>query len=455
MKITLIEPKNMSVHVFSKVKLPRLGLPIMATMLNQRGHDVQVQAEVVKSLDFQRILDSDIVGISTITATAPRAYELAKKIKSKKDIPIVIGGSHVTFFPEESLHYADYCVKGEGESTFLALLEALAEDPKKIKEIPGLAYVENGQVIQTSPLQKQIKVDDLPFPDLKLINGSENMNIVPIETSRGCPFGCKFCSVIKMFGRKYRFKSVDKIADELARISPAKVFFYDDNFAANRNRAYELMKKMRDRPDINVQWGAQVRADIYKDPELLQLMKQAGGKMLHIGFESINQETLDAYNKEFNISDMETAIKAIKDFGFHIHGMFVIGSDFDDKTTPKKTVDFAIKNRLDTIQLLILVPIPGSEQYQELKANDKLLPVSWEYYDGHHVVHKPERVSPYELQYEVMKEMSRFYSWNKCIKLLAKLNFVKFYFRIYGRRTIKRWFQQSQNQSYLKYLQSI
>ncbi len=454
-RITLIEPKSPSVHVFNKVKLPRLGLPIMATMLQERGHDVQVQAEEMAALDFDQILNSDLVGLSTITSTVPRTYYLADKIKNQTDIPTVIGGPHATFFPEEALNHVDYCILGEGELSFLQLVEILennkGEHQKKISGIPGIAYLKNEE-LRRNDLPAPIPHDDLPFPDLSLISGHESMKILPMETSRGCPFGCKFCSVIKMFGKKYRFKSIAKIVDELARQSPAKIFFYDDNFAADRDRTYKLMEEIISRKDINIQWGAQVRADIYKDPELLDMMKRAGGKMLHIGFESVNQATLEEYNKSLNIDETEKAIQTIKSKGFHIHGMFVIGSESDDIRTAQETVNFALKHNIDTIQLLILVPIPGSEQYQELKDQGKLLPISWEYYDGHHVVHQPGNMTPYELQYQVMKEMARFYSLRKCFQLAAKLNFVKLYFRLYGFTTIKKWFKDQKNQAYIRFL---
>ncbi|ACB84264.1 B12-binding domain-containing radical SAM protein [Natranaerobius thermophilus] len=455
MKITLIEPKSPGVHVFNKVKLPRLGLPIMATILKQKGYDVEVQAEEIRSLNFDRIYNSDLVGLSTITSTAPRAYHLADKIKNQVDIPIVIGGSHVTFYPEEALSHADFCVMGEGEKSFLELVEFIdtqKDSGKKPENIPGLAYFnENKELIKNS-LPDPVTHNDLPFPDLSLIAGSEKMNILPMETSRGCPFGCKFCSVIKMFGKKYRFKHIDKVADELARLSPAKIFFYDDNFAADRERTYQLMKKIISRRDINIQWGAQVRADIYKDPELLDIMKEAGGRMLHIGFESVNQSTLEEYNKSLSIDETKQAIKTIKDKGFHIHGMFVIGSDHDDVRTAHETVNFALKHKIDTIQLLILVPIPGSEQFHELASQNRLLPSSWEYYDGHHVVHRPENISPYELQYQVMKEMTRFYSFKKCLELAAKFKFINLYFRFYGFRTLRQWFKDRKNISYLEFL---
>ncbi len=451
MKITLIEPKSPGVHVYSRVMLPRLGLPLIGTILRDLGHDVKIFAEEIKGVDMERVLESDLIGLSTTTSTAPRAYRLSDEIKkTNKDIPVVIGGAHVSFMVDEALEHADYVVVGEGEKSICDLVDAL-EKGEKPGEIPGLAHRdENGRIIKNdrAPFAE---VNELPFPDFDLIEGSEKMKLKPVIGSRGCPYGCNFCSVIQMFGRKYRFCDIDPVIDQLENTTARHVFFYDDNFAANVDRTKRMLREMI-RRGIEVSWSAQVRVDIANDPELLDLMKEAGASMVYIGFESINPETLKEYKKGLEIEETIQGIKAIRERDIMIHGMFVVGGDNDDINTPKKTVDFALKHKIDTIQLLSLTPLPGTPFYEDLKEQGRLINTNWEYYDGHHVVHRPAQVSPYDLQIQLMKQMARFYSFKRCMQVACRFNFIRLFFRFYGFRTVKKWIADQQSQDYIRYL---
>lgn len=452
LKITLIEPKSPGMHVYSRVKLPRLGLPLIGTILRDEGHDVKIYAEEINEVDFDRIKESDLVGFSTTTSTTPRAYRWCDKIKaSNSNIPIIIGGSHVSFLVEEALEHADYCVIGEGEKPILNFIEALEKGEKPL-DIPGIAYKKDSGEIVKPGRAEFVDVNELPHPDLNLIEGSEKMSIKPVIASRGCPYNCNFCSVIQMFGRKYRFcDDIDKIVDQVENTTSRHVFFYDDNFAANVKRTKRLLRKMIER-DIKVSWSAQVRVDIANDPELLDLMKEAGATFVYIGFESVNPETLKEYKKGLELDETIEGIKAIRDKGIMIHGMFAIGGDNDDIETPKRTVDFALKHKIDTVQLLSLTPLPGTPLYDNLKNEGRIINTNWEYYDGHHVVHEPALVSPYDLQVQLMKQMARFYSLKRCVAVACRLNFIKLFFRFYGFKTVKRWISDKSSQEYVRFL---
>ncbi len=451
MLITLIEPKSPGVHVYSRVMLPRLGLPLIGTILRNMGHDVKIFVEEIESLDMGRIKESDLIGFSTTTSTAPRAYRLCDEIKSLGiDTPIVMGGSHVSFLVEEALEHAEYCVVGEGEKPIQELVKALENNEKPV-DVPGLAYKdENGQV-KKPERASFVDVNEFPFPDLDLIEGSEKMRIKPLIGSRGCPYGCNFCSVIQMFGRKYRFSDIDPLVDQLENTNARHVFFYDDNFASNVDRTKQMLKEMIKRK-IKISWSAQVRVDIAKDIELMDLMKQAGASMVYIGFESVNPETLKEYKKSLEIQETIDGIKAIRERGIMIHGMFVIGGDNDDIETPKKTVDFALKHKIDTIQLLALTPLPGTPKYEQLKEQGRLINTDWEYYDGHHVVHRPALVSPYDLQIQLMKQMTRFYSLKRCMRVACSFKLIRLFFRFYGFRSVKKWVADKNSQDYIRYL---
>jgi len=439
-KITLIEPQPPGYHVYSRFALPRLGLPILGAMLKRRGIDVSIYCQDFYPLDFDDILSSDLVGISTTTSTAPEGYRIAERVR-EAGIPVVLGGSHVTFMPEEALEHADYCVRGEGEYTFSELIDAI-DSGSGFSAIKGLSY-KVGDEIRHNPNRELVQdLDALPFPDLSLIKGREKIRINPVSTSRGCPFGCNFCSVTRMFGRGYRERSVKNVIEELKQIEQGMIFFYDDNFTANRKRTKRLLQAMIDN-GINTNWSAQVRADVVKDRELLALMKRAGCYVLYIGFESVNPETLEEYNKGQSVEEMAEAIKVLHEYGIMVHGMFVLGSDHDDVASVRQTVDFAIKHQIDTLQFMILTPLPGTPYYNELEKQGRLLTREWHLYDGQHVAYQPIKMSPYELQREMFMAMKRFYSLRECVKMLVGFDFIKFLAKLNLNLLMGRWSKAS------------
>lgn len=451
MKITLVEPKSPGLHVFSSIKLPRLGLPLIGTMLARLGHDVKVFVEDLAPINLKRLLDSDIIGLSATTSTAPAAYRLADEIRQQnRRIPLVIGGPHVTFLPDEALEHVDYCVRGEGEHTMIELVASL-ENGGDVENIQGLSYKREGRVYHNPerPLNKDL--DALPFPDLSLIEGYGRMRITPIATSRGCPYNCRFCSVIQMFGQKYRVRSVQNVLDEIIEKKPKQIFFYDDNFTADRNRTKKLLQGIIDHCPKTI-WTAQVRPEVAKDEELLQLMFDSGCRLVYIGFESINKKTLKAYNKKLDAEEIPSCIETIHRHGIKIHGMFVIGADEDTEQTARRTVDFALKHKIDTVQLMILTPLPGTPYFDELAQEGRIISNNWSHYDGHHVVHQPKQMSPYRLQLETIKEMRRFYSIKNCLRLAYRFDIANLYFRFLGYKTILKWYRNPSNRNFLRKL---
>ncbi|MFO7783402.1 MAG: radical SAM protein [Desulfatiglandales bacterium] len=170
-------------------------------------------------------------------------------------------------------------------------------------------------------------LDSLPHPDFSLVRNWSPSNTCPVSTSRGCPYDCRFCSVIGMFGRRYRFKSVETALEELKHavsVSKATKFIVDDNFAADKMRAKEILRGMI-AEKIRTRWSAQVRTDVARDPELLRLMADSGCHTLFIGFESINPRTLEEYNEKQDLEDIISCIRKVRYHGIHIHGMFVLG----------------------------------------------------------------------------------------------------------------------------------
>lgn len=419
MKIRLIEPKAPGLNVFDRALLPRLGLPLIGRVLTDHGHDVRIYVETLAPVDWKDIAQADLVGFSTTTATTPVAYRMAARVKAL-GIPTVIGGPHVTFLPDEGLEHCDFVVRREGQDTSLELVEAL-EAGDDVTGIAGLSYHgASGQPIHNpdrAPCPAEA-FEDMPAPALDLIVGHERMTNIPIMTQWGCPFACDFCSVIHMFGRRVRSRSIENVLDELETYRDrGAVFFYDDNFVVDKRRTRALLQGMIDR-DLTPPWSAQMRAEaVFKDKhtrefdhELLTLMRDSGCNMVYCGFESASQATLDAYNKHQDVRDVRQSMEAFHQYGIHVHGMFVLGADTDDKTIFDQSVDFALENEIDTLQFLMLTPCPGTPFYERMKEEDRLLTDDLTMYDGHHCVVEPKRMSAYELQMGTCRAMARFYS---------------------------------------------
>ncbi len=442
-KIIFIEPKAPGFNIYSKFVLPRLGTILLATILEKHGYEPEVYIEERHGIDWHSVSSADLVGISSITATAPRAYAIARRVK-EMGVPVVFGGAHPTFLPEEGLEYGDYVVRGEGEETIVELIKAL-ETGGALQGIRGLSYRLDGHIIHNPDRALCQNLDLLPIPKLGLIKGYKpascfiRRTIVPVITSRGCPFQCKFCSVTPMFGRKYRFRSPQLIIDEIKKYPDAHIFFYDDNFAANKKRTKELLRMMINQDVVPVSWSGQVRVDVGEDDEILRLMKQTRCDTLYIGIESINPKTLESYHKGQSIEQIKSGIEKIRKAGIRIHGMFVLGSDEDDIRVVRETLRFAKKLKLETVQFMILTPLPGTEIYSALKTNNKILTYEWGLYDAHHVVHRPAMMIPSVLQVEVFRAMRKFYSWKRILQHLFKGEWEDVLIKGYAAVILKKW----------------
>jgi radical SAM superfamily enzyme YgiQ (UPF0313 family) len=450
-KIIFIEPEAPNLHIFSRFPLPRLGPIILGTMMKNRGWEVEIFVEQLRKIDFEVIQSADLVGLSTITSTAPRAYAIADRIRNR-GIPVVMGGPHVTFMAEEALEHADFVIRGEGEQTLMAFIDAW-EKGAGFSGIPNLSYRVNGEVVHNPLRLFLMDLDQIPFPDFSLLKSSKRGiaggKTIPVQTSRGCPFDCSFCSVTGMFGKKYRFRSTQNILEELKRYNDRKnsIFFYDDNFAANPQRTKELCEGMI-REKLRFRWTTQVRADVAKDEELVRLMKEAGCHTVYIGFESVNEESLKAMKKRQTVEEIVSAVKVLRKHRINIHGMFVYGFDEDDWQTVKETVRFAKRARLTSTQFLILTPLPGSEFYDKVSRENRIQFRDWALYDAHHVVFQPRRFSLFDLQRAQIFSHKKFYSMKEIVKRFLKGKWVDIMIAAYARNLNRVW--QKRNEMYLR-----
>lgn len=423
MRITFIEPAAPGFHVYSFVKQLRLGLPLLGAMMKARGHQVRIYVESLSEVDWNDVLASDLVGVSATTSTAIRAYRYAQRVKDA-GIPVIMGGPHVTFLADEAMDFCDYVVRNEGEETLVELMEYL-QGRGSLENILGLTYrAADGRVVHNPARPLLSGLTELPWPDLDLVVGGDKVSPTPILASRGCPFGCEFCSVVQMFGRKVRAVDPIETVKQIKRLQPHKLFFYDDNFFISKRRGRELLTEMI-REGIDVPFYAQIRADsVYKDGktdhELLDLLWNAGCRIVYLGLESVNPETLKEYHKESSIDDMAGGMEALANRGIKTHGMFAFGADSDTQESLYQTVEFAVDHGLNSVQFLVLTPLPGTPQTAQLEAEGRILTKNWSLYDGFHVVHWPKRMTPYELQESVLEAHRRFYTVRRMFTVRPK-----------------------------------
>ncbi len=454
-KLVFVEPKSTHLHVYSRVCIPRLGSVLLGTLMRAKGYDVRVYIEDIHDLDMNEVLSADLVAISAITSTAPQSYRLSDQVRAAGAIA-VMGGTHTSFLPDEGMEHADFVVRGEGEFAFQELVDAIQRGDG-FAQIQNLTYREaDGALVHNPERPKIPNLDVNPIPDYHLIEGWKPGGVISVATSRGCPFSCTFCSVPGMYGHAFRTHSIERVLQELElHRGNLYTFFADDIFTANKKRCKELLRGMIQR-DLTPQWGAQVRTETVDDPELLQLMRDSNCFNVYVGFESINPRTLKLFQKKQDLAKIERSIERFHAHKIRIHGMFVVGSDEDDLETLDATAAFARKHDIDSIQFMILTPIPGSPDWDTLyaKGDKYVINRNWSFYDGHHVVHQPRRMSPYELQMGTIRAMQKFYSWGGIVSKLAKRDLYYAVIRLWGKRMLRQWWKDDENSAYVDWLRS-
>jgi len=364
-------------------KIPPLGLLNVAAV-TPSGVEVSLTDENVEPIDFEK--DVDLVGITTMTSAAPRAYEIAQKFR-KKGVPVVLGGPHVSFLPQEGLQHADAVVVGEAEGIW----EKLVED-----------FIRGGRSALKKIYRNEHPPDfsKIPFPRWDLLKKGKYIVTKVLHLTRGCPYNCSFCSVTQLFGRKIRFRPIDKIvefikANKGKELKERLFVFLDDNIMGNIRYAKELFKALI---PLKIIWMSQSSINAAYDKELLDLASRSGCKALFVGLETVSEEALKEVGKSQNrVKFYQEAIKRFHKFGIFVHGAFIFGMDSHDRNIFKKTVDFVLRAKLDGAQYSILTPLPGTKLYQEMEHEGRIIDRDWSNYDCGHVVFKPKKMTPAEL----------------------------------------------------------
>lgn len=452
-KIIFIESRSPGSHIFSMVLLPRIGMVLLATILRNMGYDVTVIVENFHKIDWRIVQDADLVCISVITCTSVGGYEIAQRCKEMGKT-VIIGGSHATFMAEEATRYADYVCLGESEWSLPELVKAILESDSDPKRVKGIAYRDgspDGQFIKTEKAQVVLAsdLDGFPFPDFSLIYGKPKMKITPIMSSRGCPHNCDFCSVIVMFGREMRYRSEENVIREIEYQDPNYVFFYDDNFTINQKRVTNILEaKMRLPRNSRFAWSAQVDVGLARNEELVKLMKKSGCEFVYAGFESISDETLEAYNKKQTREKIRHFMDVMNRNKINVHGMFVFDPRNDDDRLIRETLEFAKKEKIATIQFLNLTPLPGTPLWAREEKN--LLTRDWRSLDAHHTVLEGVKISTYNMQMATLSAQQDFYSLKRAAYSLLSWNPLVAKFRAAGYYISRKW--SKDNKKFLDYL---
>lgn len=447
-RIALVEAGTPATHVYSRAYLPRVGIPTMGAILADLGYSCDLFFQSLPGFRREDLFAYDIVGIGSLSNTIEEAYRLADTLKQTGKT-VVMGGPHVSFMPEEALTHCDYVVIGEGENTMAGLMQALAQN-RPAADVPGLAFrLDNGTVHFTSKAQ-HVEVQDLPSPDFSLSPQIRNGDIPPIiTTSRGCPHDCSFCCVTALFGRRYRFRSEDQVIKDLRPVQHRSVCFGDDNFCANPKRTKDLLRRMIAEQAVPLRWSGQMTVKAGLDEELLRLMQQTRCRIMYIGIESINPDTLTEFGKAHTVDATTRCIANLHAHQIGIHGMFVIGPD-DHPDTARQIVDYAIATDIDTIQICSLTPFPGTAAYVQYEKH--LLHHEWRYFEGMHVVVEPLHTSAFEMQKALIEQMQRFYSLGRILSAYRPGRAWRTHYRLGGHLLMRRWVNE--NAGYLKGLKN-
>ena len=343
---------------------------------------------------------TDLVAITVETYTAKRSYEIAKVYRDK-NIKVVMGGFHPTLCPDEAMEYSDAIVVGECEE----LWENILNDFK------------NNSLRKIYKSEKRSDITNL-MPDRSIYNDKKYLGVALVETGRGCPYYCDFCAIASFYKKSYAYRSIDSVVSEIKSLKSKTIFFVDDNFASNIKRAKELLKALI---SLKIKWSGQISINAANDDELLNLLQKSGCQMLLIGFESLNESNLKNMNKNVNISNIDYPylISKFHNRGISIYATFAFGYDGDTKETIRDTMNFAIKNKFFLCAINHVVPFPGTDLYNRLKSENKLIYEKWwltPNYSFGDVAFQPKNMTADELKEICFKYRYGFYSFSSIIK---------------------------------------
>jgi len=402
-----------------------IGLLYLAAILEEHGHYVKIidmEATRLTNSDIKTIIEKDNPSFVGITATTPiikKSLELSRIVKKvNKGIKVLLGGPHPTYMPIETLDNdsVDIVVFGEGEITICEVIHALSKDNDTLEHVKGVYFKKNGKIVFTGEREPIPDLDILPFPAWHLIDINAYRHplscsgrVASVFTSRGCPFRCTFCSR-GVFGHRYRKRSTKNILDEIQilieRYNIEEVHFIDDTLTLNRSHIEEICRGIINR-GWDFKWATPNGVNINSlDFNLLNLMKEAGCYSLSFGVESGNQETLDRIKKNQSLEEIKEIFNICHKIGLETIAFIIIGFPNEDRIKIRQTLKFLEEIKADVADIHMLIPLPGTELYDELNAKGYIIERDWSKYVFHNLaVYKTDYFS----QEEIFKEYKHLY----------------------------------------------
>ena len=403
MKIVLISPKGPLYRfkggLFKKsLRYQPLTLTTLAAYIPQ---EMVVELELIDE-GIQVILEdleADLVAMTVITGTSRRAYELSASFR-ERNIPVVLGGPHVTLVPEEAQQHADAICIGYAEETWPQLL----------------LDFQNGCMHKTYKQRPDMELGRTAFPKRELMGKRNFLTQAVFEATRSCMHDCEFCVAPTAWGRKQFQRPIDWVIEDIRRVGQKKIIFIDLNIISDKKYAKELFRQLI---PLNIKWFGLSTVLIAHDKELKELLARSGCKGLLLGLETISENSLKDAGKRFNESvSYKDVIADLHHLGISIQGCFVFGLDHDTEDVFEKTVEFAIDSGIDLPRFAILTPFPGTPIYHRLMAQERILTHDWELYDGQHVVFQPKNMSVSQLAQGHEEAWKKVYRWSSIGKRL-------------------------------------
>jgi radical SAM superfamily enzyme YgiQ (UPF0313 family) len=375
----------------------QLGLLYVASSF-PKEIEVRIADEGVEPIDFND--PAELVGITSMTVQAPRAYEIAAEFR-RRGKKVILGGFHPTFMPEEAAEHADAVCVGEAENVIPMIV-----DDFRSGRLNGIYR------------NHLVDLSTLPIPDRGLLNQKAYVNSA-IHASRGCDHDCHYCSESTFYGHRKRLRSVESLTEEMSRLG-RNLLFLDSDIVADRSfaiRLFEVLKR------LNKRWASQCSIEIADDPEMLKMAADSGCLGIFVGFESLSQKNLAYFNKRFNIAgQFGEKIKKIHDHGLAILASFMFGMDDDRPEVFDQTLRFLDRNRIEGLNALIMTPFPGTALYRQIDGEGRINDKNWRHYDFHHVIFKPAGMTADELQAGSDRLLREFYSTGRVLKRFSNPN---------------------------------
>ncbi len=409
MKLLIIQPthyyspEDMRLHKTKSRALMPLTLPYLAA-LTPKEWKVTLIDEQLEDIDFNA--DVDVVAISTWTINSIRAYEIADRFK-ERGIPVIMGGPHIYFHAEEALKHCDAVCIGEAEYVWKEMLEDCAA----------------GRLKRIYRAEKFHDMKGLPFPRYELVRNKIRYGLIKtysVQTSRGCPFRCEFCSERYYLGTTYRYRPVEEVVEEIKRIKKIGaryIFFADSNFAGKVSHTMELIEALI---PLKIRWSTLWSVNLCKNDKLMDLAKRSGLLHVNIGIESIDRETLKAMNKRQNkASEYKEILQKLRKRGISYSLNFIFGWDTETPDIFDSTLQFLMENKVPVAYFNILTPHKGTPLYDRMKKEGRIIDIDqigrW---PGIRCYIRPLYCSPKQLEENIKKMYKKFYSVSSILKRL-------------------------------------